>query len=85
LPAVFIRAPVATGVGDGVEVLSQLDDHRIVAARQGHWLATAFHPELSGDSRMHAYFLGMAQGAAPEASGEAADVAADATNTEAKS
>ena len=55
--ALFIRAPLVTAVGEGVEVLAQLDGRSIVAVRQGHWLATAFHPELSGDSRFHRYFL----------------------------
>lgn len=57
--ALFIRAPVVTAVGDGVDVLSQLDNGRIVATRQGHLLATAFHPELTNDSRVHALFLSM--------------------------
>lgn len=57
--AVFIRAPVATHAGDGVEILATLEDGRIVAARQGHLLATAFHPELTGDDRLHAYFLNL--------------------------
>lgn len=56
-PAVFIRAPVATDAGAGVEILARLQDDGIVAARQGHWLATAFHPELSDDPRFHRYFL----------------------------
>ncbi|MFA7249986.1 MAG: pyridoxal 5'-phosphate synthase glutaminase subunit PdxT [Dehalococcoidia bacterium] len=56
LRAVFIRAPVITRAGPGVEVLSRLDDGRIVAARQGRLLATAFHPELTPDHRMHALF-----------------------------
>ncbi|MGQ9849101.1 MAG: pyridoxal 5'-phosphate synthase glutaminase subunit PdxT [Aggregatilineaceae bacterium] len=55
--AVFIRAPLVTRVGEGVEVLARLEDGSIVAARQGHWLATAFHPELTGDPRFHRYFL----------------------------
>lgn len=55
--AVFIRAPVATAARDGVDVLARLEDGRIVAAQQGHLLATAFHPELTGDHRLHAYFL----------------------------
>lgn len=55
--AVFIRAPVATGAGDGVDILSQVAADRIVAARQGHLLATAFHPELTDDDRLHRYFL----------------------------
>ncbi|MDX1993237.1 MAG: pyridoxal 5'-phosphate synthase glutaminase subunit PdxT [bacterium] len=59
--AVFIRAPIATEAGEGVEVLSQLDNNRIVAAQQGHWLATAFHPELTDDARLHEYFLRMVE------------------------
>ncbi len=55
--ALFIRAPLVTAVGDGVEVLAQLDGRSVVAVRQGHWLATAFHPELTGDLRFHRYFL----------------------------
>jgi 5'-phosphate synthase pdxT subunit len=55
--AVFIRAPIIRSVGDGVTILSQLDDGRIVAAQQGHLLATSFHPELTADTRLHAYFL----------------------------
>ncbi len=54
--AVFIRAPVVTAAADGVEVLARLDDGRIVAARQGHLLATAFHPELTDDLRLHRLF-----------------------------
>ena len=57
--AVFIRAPVITRAGAGVEVLSRLDDGRIVAARQGRLLATAFHPELTPDHRLHALFARM--------------------------
>ncbi|KAB2906419.1 MAG: pyridoxal 5'-phosphate synthase glutaminase subunit PdxT [Anaerolineae bacterium] len=57
--AIFIRAPVVTSVNEnaGVQILAKLDDGRIVAVRQGKWLATAFHPELTGDSRFHALFL----------------------------
>lgn len=55
--AVFIRAPVATSAGAEVEVLSKLEDGRIVAVKQGHLLATAFHPELTDDNRLHQYFL----------------------------
>lgn len=56
--AVFIRAPLIEEVGEGVEVLSTYKD-QIVAARQGHLLAASFHPELTDDERMHAYFLDM--------------------------
>jgi len=54
--AVFIRAPVVTAVEAGVEVLARLDDGRIVAVRQGRLLATAFHPELTDDLRLHSSF-----------------------------
>lgn len=56
--AVFIRAPYITKAGPGVDVLSRIDD-KIVAVRQGHLLASAFHPELTDDVRMHAYFVEM--------------------------
>jgi 5'-phosphate synthase pdxT subunit len=56
--AVFIRAPAIESVGHGVEVLSTYKD-KIVAARQGNVLVTAFHPELTDDSRVHEYFLSM--------------------------
>lgn len=56
-PAVFIRAPRILEAGPGVEVLARLDDGTIVAARQGHLLVTAFHPELTPDDRWHRYFL----------------------------
>lgn len=57
--AVFIRAPVVTAVEGPVAVLARLDDGRIVAVRQGHLLATAFHPELTDDLRLHSYFCGI--------------------------
>ena len=60
-PAVFIRAPYIETVGDGVEVIGTLADGTIVAARQGMLLATSFHPELSGDPRLHRYFLALAE------------------------
>jgi 5'-phosphate synthase pdxT subunit len=60
LPAVFIRAPSIARVGNGVTELAHLADRSIVAARQRNLLATAFHPELSGDTRFHRYFLSMA-------------------------
>jgi 5'-phosphate synthase pdxT subunit len=56
-PAVFIRAPKIIAVGAGVTVLAALPDGHAVAARQGRLLATAFHPELTGDDRFHRYFL----------------------------
>ena len=60
--AVFIRAPVFVSVGDEVEVLAELDDGRPVAVRQGHMLATAFHPELTDDTRMHDLFVQIVEG-----------------------
>ncbi|HEY4003353.1 MAG TPA: pyridoxal 5'-phosphate synthase glutaminase subunit PdxT [Candidatus Xenobia bacterium] len=56
--AVFIRAPGLTRLGSGVETLGQLGD-KTVAVRQGNVLATSFHPELSGDLRLHRYFVSM--------------------------
>jgi 5'-phosphate synthase pdxT subunit len=57
--AVFIRAPRIESVGQAVEILAQLDNGDIVAARQGNLLVTAFHPELTDDPRFHQYFLNM--------------------------
>lgn len=54
---VFIRAPIVTHVGDGVEVLSEYEG-KVVAVRQGNCLGTSYHPELTDDLRMHAWFLG---------------------------
>jgi pyridoxal 5'-phosphate synthase pdxT subunit len=59
VPTVFIRAPVVSRVGDGVEILARLTDGKIVAVRQGNLVATAFHPELTGDKRLHAWFLSL--------------------------
>jgi 5'-phosphate synthase pdxT subunit len=57
--AVFIRAPVIREPGPGVEVLAALPDGRIVACREGRLLATSFHPELTGDARMHEAFVAL--------------------------
>ena len=54
---VFIRAPLIHATGPGVEVLARLADGGVVAARQGNLLVTAFHPELTGDSRLHDHFM----------------------------
>lgn len=53
---VFIRAPYILEVRNGVEVLASYDG-KIICARQGKFLAAAFHPELTGDLRVHRYFL----------------------------
>ena len=64
--AIFIRAPVIIRVGQGVEVLSSLEDRRPVAVQQGNLLATSFHPELTTDYRFHEYFLSLADGDCPQ-------------------
>lgn len=55
--AAFIRAPIVEAVGPGVDVLCQLDDGRIVAVRQGNVFGISFHPEVTGETRVHEYFL----------------------------
>ena len=57
--AIFIRAPLIESVTGGAEVLAELPNGQIVAAKQGKWLATSFHPELTPDDRFHRYFLEM--------------------------
>ncbi|HEY8921699.1 MAG TPA: pyridoxal 5'-phosphate synthase glutaminase subunit PdxT [Candidatus Limnocylindria bacterium] len=59
LHGVFIRAPVVTEVGPDVEVLARDPDGRPIAVRQGRVMATAFHPELTGDRRLHRLLLGL--------------------------
>jgi 5'-phosphate synthase pdxT subunit len=63
LHGVFIRAPWVESVADGVEVLARVSSGpaagRIVAVRQGNLLATSFHPELTGDDRVHRFFAAM--------------------------
>jgi 5'-phosphate synthase pdxT subunit len=57
---IFIRAPVISSVGPSVEILARAEG-AIVACRQGKFLATTFHPELSDDLRVHEYFAEMAR------------------------
>jgi pyridoxal 5'-phosphate synthase pdxT subunit len=57
--AIFIRAPLIGSVQGAAQSLATLPDGRIVAAQEGHWLATAFHPELTADDRFHRYFLSL--------------------------
>jgi 5'-phosphate synthase pdxT subunit len=59
--AIFIRAPLIRRAGNGVKAVATLADGEIVAAREGHLLATSFHPELTDDTRVHAYFLRMVE------------------------
>lgn len=63
-PAVFIRAPKLASVDEdaGAQAIAYLEDGSAVAARQGQWLATAFHPELSDDDRFHRYFIRLVEG-----------------------
>jgi 5'-phosphate synthase pdxT subunit len=58
----FIRAPWVAEAGPGVEVLAEVDG-RVVAVRQGNLLATAFHPELSGETRLHRWLVDLARAA----------------------
>ena len=58
--AVFIRAPVIERTGPGVDILATLDDGRIVAVRERNIVATAFHPELAGETRFHRLVATMA-------------------------
>jgi 5'-phosphate synthase pdxT subunit len=59
--AFFIRGPAIEKVGPQVKVLATLDDGTVVAVREGTLLGTAFHPEVSGDTRFHQYFLRIVQ------------------------
>jgi 5'-phosphate synthase pdxT subunit len=61
-PAVFIRAPWIERIGPHVELLASRDGHGVMV-REGNVLATSFHPELTGDERIHAYFLSMVEDA----------------------
>jgi 5'-phosphate synthase pdxT subunit len=70
-PGVFIRAPVVERVGDAVEVLATHDEHPVLVRQGAIWAAT-FHPELSGDLRLHQRFLteGTAAAALPTGAAE---------------
>lgn len=57
-PIVFIHAPIIETIGPEVEILAQVNG-AIVAAKEKHMLVTSFHPELTGDTRVHTYFLEM--------------------------
>jgi 5'-phosphate synthase pdxT subunit len=76
VPAVFIRAPWVEETGPGVEVLGRVvggaGDGKIVAVRQGDLLATSFHPELTGDRRVHALFAEIVRDAGGRRSGAVA-------------
>ena len=76
LHAVFIRAPWVEEAGDGVQILGRVvggaADGRIVAVRQGNLVATSFHPELTGDRRVHALFVDIVRRHLAEQAGAAA-------------
>jgi 5'-phosphate synthase pdxT subunit len=55
--AVFIRAPIVEATSSAVTILAALGDGRVVAVEQGNLLGTSFHPEMTGDTRFHEYFL----------------------------
>jgi 5'-phosphate synthase pdxT subunit len=62
--AVFIRAPIVESVGERATPLARVADGRVVAVEQGNLLGTSFHPEITGDTRFHEYFLGKVRRAA---------------------
>jgi len=61
-PGIFIRAPRLVAARGAAAVIARIADGTAVAAREGRWLATSFHPELSRDPRVHAFFLELTQG-----------------------
>jgi pyridoxal 5'-phosphate synthase pdxT subunit len=69
-PAIFIRAPLIAETGPEVQVLARLADGRPVAAQAGRVLVTSFHPELTGDLRIHRYFLEQCAAAGAPAAAE---------------
>ncbi len=58
IPMTFIRGPIISSVGEGVEIIATVDD-QIVAAQEKNMLVTSFHPELTDDARLHQYFINM--------------------------
>jgi 5'-phosphate synthase pdxT subunit len=83
IPAIFIRAPLIEEIGPGVEVLAwatpRTGQRRPVVCRQGNVLASAFHPELTADRRLHRYFLAMVEGSAPATGGPTPGMSASIT------
>lgn len=65
LRSAFIRAPVITRVGEGVEVVATVEG-RPVLVRQGPWLGASFHPEITGEVRLHRLFLSLVEGSEGE-------------------
>jgi 5'-phosphate synthase pdxT subunit len=54
--AAFIRAPIITKVGDSAQIVASLADGRVVGVQQGNRLGISFHPEVTGEDRIHSYF-----------------------------
>jgi len=73
--AVFIRGPIINSAGPGVEVLARVEQG-IVMARQGQYLVTAFHPEITDDTRVHEFFIRMVRESKPKRQHVAAKVKA---------
>ena len=61
VPAVFIRAPKLVAAHGAARVIAKLEDGTAVAAQEGHWLVTSFHPELTNDLSLHRYFVGLVE------------------------
>lgn len=61
-PAIFIRAPIVKNCGAMVKILASIENGFPVAVRQGHILATSFHPELTNDDRIHRLFMDIVEG-----------------------
>lgn len=80
IEAIFIRAPWAREVGDGVEVLAAVDGHP-VAVREGDVLAVSFHPELTGETRLHEWLLGRIAGRGGQEGGAVAPVVSATTQS----
>jgi pyridoxal 5'-phosphate synthase pdxT subunit len=57
---VFIRAPLIESLGENAQVMAKLNSDYVVAAQEGHFMATSFHPELTKDDRFHRFFLDLA-------------------------
>ena len=70
--AVFIRTPLIKRVDPPAEAIATLEDGTVVAAREGNLLAISFHPELTGDTRLHEYFLTIGTGAREPVAAETA-------------
>ncbi len=62
IKAVFIRAPIVKAISENVKVLSTLDDGTIVAIQENKIMGTSFHPEITGSTKVHEYFIKITNG-----------------------